>query len=137
MAKHLRVDLDQVDMVSTNLHSIVQRLESAQADADQLASAIPVEELADASTDFAGKWDDRRKKLIEQVASLQKEAQTVVDAFTQVDSELADALTRPAQAAPAAGHGGLLIRRRRRGVGCPASDPFACSRSERGDDLAR
>lgn len=63
MAKHLRVDLDQVDMVSTNLHSIVQRLESAQADADQLASAIPVEELA-------------------------------------------DALTRPAQAAPAAGHGG-------------------------------
>lgn len=106
MAKHLRVDLDQVDMVSTNLHSIVQRLESAQADADQLASAIPVEELADASTDFAGKWDDRRKKLIEQVASLQKEAQTVVDAFTQVDSELADALTRPAQAAPAAGHGG-------------------------------
>ena len=106
MAKHLRVDLDQVDMVSTNLHSIVQRLESAQADADQLASAIPVEELADASTDFAGKWDDRRKKLIEQVASLQKEAQTVVDAFTQVDSELADALTRPAQAAPAGGHGG-------------------------------
>lgn len=74
MAKHLRVDLDQVDMVSTNLHSIVQRLESAQADADQLASAIPVEELADASTDFAGKWDDRRKKLTEQVASLQKEA---------------------------------------------------------------
>ena len=50
MAKHLRVDLDQVDMVSTNLHSIVQRLESAQADADQLASAIPVEELADALT---------------------------------------------------------------------------------------
>ena len=106
MAKHLRVDLDQVDMVSTNLHSIVQRLESAQADADQLASAIPVEELADASTDFAGKWDDRRKKLIEQVASLQKEAQTVDVAFTQVDPELADALPRPAQAAPAAGHGG-------------------------------
>lgn len=106
MAEHLKVDLDQVDRVSTNLHSIARKLESAQADADQLASAIPVEELADASIDFAGKWDDRRKELIEQVTSLQEEARAFVEAFTQVDSELAAALTRPPQAAPAAGHGG-------------------------------
>lgn len=108
MAARLKVDLDQVEMVSTNLQSIVQRLESAQADADSLADAIPVESLASASTDFATKWDDRRRELVEQVGSLQKEAQAFVQAFTDVDSQLADALTRPPQPS-AAPHGPTAV----------------------------
>lgn len=108
MAARLKVDLDQVEMVSTNLQSIVQRLGSAQADADSLADAIPVESLASASTDFAAKWDDRRRELVEQVGSLQKEAQAFVQAFTDVDSQLADALTRPPQPS-AAPHGPTAV----------------------------
>lgn len=103
MSAKLKVDLDEVDLVSTNLQSIVRKLESAQSDADALAGAIPVSELAKASTDFAGKWDDRRKELVEQVTSLQKEAEAFVQAFTDVDSQLADALTRPPQPAAAPG----------------------------------
>lgn len=110
MAGRLKADLDEVAMVSTNLQSIVQRLESAASDSSALAGAIPVEALASASTDFANKWDDRRKELIEQVSSLQKEAAAFVQAFTDVDSQLADALTRPPQTTPASpapggGHG--------------------------------
>ncbi|MFT4214482.1 MAG: hypothetical protein QM622_06870 [Microbacterium sp.] len=100
MGEHLKADLGEVHRVSTNLHSIVQKLNSAQSDADSLASAIPVESLAEASTDFAGKWDDRRKELVEQVTSLQKQAQAFVEAFTDVDSQLADALTRPPKTSP-------------------------------------
>jgi len=104
MGDQLKVDLDEVDLVTTNLASIVRRLESAQADSHALADAIPVTELANASTDFAGKWDDRRKELIEQVTQLQQEAKAFVDAFTDVDSQLADALTRPPQPASGGGH---------------------------------
>ena len=103
MAQRLRADLDQVDAVSTDLRSIVRRLESARADADDLRAAIPVEELADAADDFAGKWDDRRAELIEQVSSLQQQAHAFVQAFTDVDAQLADALTRPPQHPPRPG----------------------------------
>ncbi len=94
MSGRLRVDIDEVGRVSTNLATIVRRLESAQADADSLAGAIPVPELANAADDFAGKWDDKRRALIEDVTALKDQAHAVAEAFTEVDSQLVDALTR-------------------------------------------
>lgn len=104
MSGKLDIDLDAVEMVSTNLQTIVTRLEAAGADASSLAGAIPVHELADRVDDFAGSWDDRRKELIGQVTDLQGQADAVVNAFTDVDSQLADALTRPPRSG-APGHG--------------------------------
>ncbi|MBD7957352.1 hypothetical protein H9651_06850 [Microbacterium sp. Sa4CUA7] len=100
MSGRLKIDLDEVGQVSTNLATIVRRLESAQADAERLAAAIPVRELADAADDFAGKWDDTRRELIEEVSALKEQARAVADAFTDIDSQLVDALTRPPQQAP-------------------------------------
>ncbi|MCR2785095.1 MULTISPECIES: hypothetical protein [unclassified Microbacterium] len=107
MSGRLQIDVDEVGRVSTNLATIVRRLESAQADSESLAAAIPVRELADATDDFAGKWDDRRRELIEEVTALKDQARAVADAFTEIDSQLVAALTRPPeQATPGPGRGG-------------------------------
>ncbi|MCR2793637.1 hypothetical protein NQ156_11240 [Microbacterium sp. zg.Y625] len=106
MSGRLRIDIDEVGRVSTNLATIVRRLESAQADASSLAGAIPVTELANATDDFAGKWDDKRRQLIEEVTALKEQAHAVAEAFTEIDSQLVDALTRSPEPAGGPGRGG-------------------------------
>jgi hypothetical protein len=97
MTENLRIDTVEVQQVSTNLQRIVSALEDAADDSNRLADVIPVRELSSAVDDFAGKWDDRRRSLIEQVTALKEQAQAVASAFDDVDSQLVDALTRPPQ----------------------------------------
>lgn len=108
MSGHLQIDTDEVSRVSTNLATIVRNLESAEADSHTLGNLIPVPELARAAEDFAHKWDDRRRELVEQVTALKEQAQAVADAFNEVDSQLVDALTRPPETGRA-GSGGPQI----------------------------
>ena len=107
MADRLRLDTEEVQQVANDMARITQALETAAADSTSLASVIPVHELSSAVEDFAGKWDDTRRGLIEEVSVLREQAAAVAQAFTDVDVQLADALTRPPQpeGPPAAGPG--------------------------------
>jgi len=108
VADGLTLDTEDVQKVANDLQRITRTLEDAAADSSSLASSIPVEELSRAVEDFAGGWDDNRRNLIQEVTALREQAAAVAQAFTDVESQLVDALTRPPQtASPAAGgHGG-------------------------------
>jgi hypothetical protein len=107
MAGSLRIDTERVQQVANDMQRITTTLENAASDSSSLAAVIPVHELARAVEDFAGKWDDNRRNLLEEVSALREQAAAVAQAFDDVDSQLVDALTRPPQAAaqPAGGPG--------------------------------
>ncbi|WP_052241243.1 hypothetical protein [Microbacterium hominis] len=107
MADGLKLDTEDVQKVANDLQRITNTLEDAAADSSSLAAVIPVEELSRAVEDFAGGWDDNRRNLIKEVSALREQAAAVAQAFTDVESQLVDALTRPPQTAaqPAGGHG--------------------------------
>jgi len=102
MSGTLKLDTDDVAAVARSMGTIVRNLERAGSDASALAGMIPVSDLANAVEDFAGKWDDRRRSLIEDVNALKEQAAAVADAFENVDSSLVDALTRPPRTQSAA-----------------------------------
>ena len=97
MADGLKLDTEQVQQVANDMQRITRTLEDAAADSSSLAAVIPVHELSRAVEDFAGGWDDNRRSLVEEVSALREQAAAVAQAFTDVDSQLVDALTRPTQ----------------------------------------
>ncbi len=97
MADGLKLDTEQVQQVANDMQRITRTLEDAAADSSSLAAVIPVHELSRAVEDFAGGWDDNRRSLVEEVSALREQAAAVAQAFTDVDSQLVDALTRPPQ----------------------------------------
>lgn len=102
MGDTLKLDTEQVQQVANDMQRITRALEDAASDSSSLASVIPVRDLSRAVEDFAGGWDDTRRNLIEEVSALREQAAAVAQAFDDVDSQLVDALTRPAQAPSAA-----------------------------------
>ncbi|MDO8382660.1 MAG: hypothetical protein Q7T17_06745 [Microbacterium sp.] len=102
MTVTLKLDTEDVASAARSMGTIVTNLERADADASALAGMIPVPELARAAEDFAGKWDDRRRTLIEEINALKEQASAVAEAFDAADSSLVDVLTRPPEQAPPA-----------------------------------
>lgn len=89
----LNVDTTSVRNLAGNLNVVKSTLSSAQASSGAVAGMVGNARLAGVITDFASKWDDRRTELIDQVDQLNSAATSIADAFEQVDSELARALT--------------------------------------------
>jgi len=113
MGELLKVDTDSVRSVSNDLIRITSELTDAQAHSDDVADAVGHDGLAGALRNFAGSWDDRRRKLIEQIAQLRDSATSIADAFDDTDSALARALTQspdaPAQVAPGTARGASVV----------------------------
>lgn len=106
MGELLKVDTDSVRSVSNDLIRITSELTDAQAHSDDVADAVGHNGLAGALRNFAGSWDDRRRKLVEQISQLQASATAIADAFDDTDTELARALTTPPSVAPTAAPAG-------------------------------
>lgn len=93
MSEHLRVNTAAVHSLADNLQTIRGRLSDSGTDSSTLADMIPVAELSGAVHDFASKWDVRRKGLVSQVDTLQKQASTIAQGFEDLDNELVKELT--------------------------------------------
>jgi len=98
----LKVDTGSVRSVSQDLARITAELDGAAAHSDDVADAVGHDGLAGALRNFAGSWDDRRRKLVEQISHLQASATAIADAFDDTDTELARALRSAPSVAPAA-----------------------------------
>lgn len=94
----LRVDTDRMRTVGTDLGRIAGEFEQADARTGDLSEAIGHSGLADAVRSFSRSWDDTRESMIGGIRGLGEASTAIADAFTQVDSDLAHALTDPAPA---------------------------------------
>jgi len=89
----LRVDLDAVRQLGTDLGHVADELEQANARSDRIAAAVGHEHLARTVRKFAHDWDDTRKKITGSVRALADASTQVAEAFEQTDHDLAHALT--------------------------------------------
>lgn len=95
----LVIDTPTVRSLADNLGTVQGTLEDAAVTSSSLAGSVGDPHLADVVTDFASKWDNRRKEMVTQVETVQKNARAVADGFEHTDQEVAKASTRQAAAA--------------------------------------
>lgn len=90
----VKVSYDQLGDLSSQLKSIVDEFEHAGGRADDLQDAVgkPYGEsgLHDAAGDFEGRWDDRRKNLMESCKALAEHVDDVLKAFKDFDQDAAN-----------------------------------------------
>jgi len=98
----LRVDLDAVTELGSSLTTVAEEFENATTRSDRIADAVGHDGLAGAVRDFASSWDDTRQKMTENLRLLAEASVQVAQAFTDIDSDLADGIRGDgAPAAPA------------------------------------
>jgi hypothetical protein len=99
----LRVDLERLREVGTDLGRIGNEFDQANVRSDSLADATGHPGLADAVRSFAHAWDDTRADMLGGIQGMAEAASAIADAFTQTDGDLAAALTEASSPAPS-GH---------------------------------
>ena len=93
MAGHdLVLDLHLLGQLRDDLDAVIKEFEDADDFSDDVAEATGHDDLGDHVRDFAHKWNDKRKKMTENVKTLRSYIESVTDGFTKVDEELAKAL---------------------------------------------
>lgn len=98
----LRIDTHSLRDLGGELGQIGSEFEHANTRSDVIAGAVGHDGLADAITDFAHGWDDRRKDMVDSIQFMAKAATGIADAFEDADAQLADALSDPAPTPAAA-----------------------------------
>jgi len=101
MGSDLKLDLDRLRELYSDLDGVVREFEGADRLSDDLAEATGDDELSGKVHDFAHNWNDKRAKMTENVKNLRDQIKSVSDGFTQVDHGLAKALQESADAGPA------------------------------------
>ena len=94
----LIINLQLLHQLRDDLDAVVAEFTNADDFSDDVATATGHDGLGGHVTDFAHKWNDKRKAMTETVEALRKKIEGITDGFTQVDDGLAKALT---DAAPA------------------------------------
>ncbi|MCA5894542.1 hypothetical protein LEP48_14480 [Isoptericola sp. NEAU-Y5] len=97
----LRVDLDAVTELGSSLTRVANEFENANTKSDRIAEAVGHEGLAGAVRDFAHSWDDTRGKMTENLRLLADASTQVAQAFTDIDSDLADGISGEGASPPA------------------------------------
>ncbi|MDJ0375906.1 hypothetical protein [Cryobacterium sp. PH31-L1] len=72
-----------------------QEFNNANTRSDTIAAAVGHSGLADAVTDFAHGWDDRRSEMVGSIAFLAEGAAGCADTFEEVDNQLAKSIEVP------------------------------------------
>ncbi|WP_243075609.1 hypothetical protein [Microbacterium sp. SS28] len=98
----LIVDLLALDSARIDVSRIHSEFTEAAARSDRLADAVGHPGLADRVHEFAGNWDQRRRELADQLATVRDHLQQIVSAFEETDAELARALTDQRESYPPA-----------------------------------
>lgn len=88
----LSIDMDQLTTLKEDLKAITSELENADGNAQDAADATGHDELRDRVNEFADKWEIKRGEMLENVKKLSGIITTIVDTFTQIDTDLGKAL---------------------------------------------
>lgn len=99
----LRMNTDTMRDLGTDMAFTASEFEHANTRSDTIAAAVGHEGLANAITEFAHGWDDRRKEMIDSISFVADAARGIADGFDDTDIQLAQALTDdggPSTAAP-------------------------------------
>ncbi|MHC2998444.1 hypothetical protein [Microbacterium sp. HJ5] len=89
----VELDIARLRETGTRLETVRAEFENASANARGLADAVGHDGLADALVDFADKWDDRRADMLENIGTLAEITTGIAEAFGQLDTEYAAALS--------------------------------------------
>ncbi|HEX5857127.1 MAG TPA: hypothetical protein VFY91_03365 [Microbacterium sp.] len=96
----LKIDLDAVRAIGSDLQSLAGEFEGANVRSDGLADAVGHAGLADAVRSFAHSWDDTREKMVEGIKGLGEATTVIADVFMQTDADLEAAFDAPAPSSP-------------------------------------
>jgi len=89
----LFVDTPLLTDLGNQLGVIKSEFANANTRSDSIAEATGHTGLAEAVTDFAHGWDDRREKFIENIEALAMTAPAIAEAFDETDQIFAKSLT--------------------------------------------
>lgn len=93
MGTGVKVKYDELGGLSTELGDIVDEFENAGSRRGDLKDAVdnPYDDgaLRDVADDFEGRWDDRRKALIENCKNLKDHVDGVITGFKDFDEKAA------------------------------------------------
>lgn len=89
----VRIKIETLSRIATQLDSIVGEFENATSQSEELEADIGNPygrgDLRDKAQDFEERWDDKRDDLKESLKELQEHVKGVVDGFENWDSETA------------------------------------------------
>ncbi|GAB3411435.1 hypothetical protein GCM10027515_32990 [Schumannella luteola] len=88
----LKMDLGLLEQLRNDLDAVIAEFEGADDFSDDVAEATGHDDLGGHVRDFAHKWNDKRKKMTENIKALREQLSAITDGFTKVDKELAKAL---------------------------------------------
>jgi hypothetical protein len=88
----LRIDTDVLVEAGRALRLVANELEHANANSDRAAEAVGHAALADRVREFAHNWDDRRQKILDNVATLAGASTGIGEAFDQLETDFVTAL---------------------------------------------
>ncbi len=97
----LDFDLSLLHQLRDDLDAVVNEFTNADEFSHDVAAATGHDELGGHVSDFASKWNDKRKTMLEAVEALQQKIGAITDGFTEVDDSLAKALNDAAASMPA------------------------------------
>ncbi|MDM8085060.1 hypothetical protein QUV83_09820 [Cellulomonas cellasea] len=92
MSGKLSIDTVILRDAGTNLRAVATEFENANANSSQAAEHVGHAALAACIVDFAHGWDDRRAKIVENIAALSDACIGISDGFEDLDVELGRAL---------------------------------------------
>jgi hypothetical protein len=89
----VKVSYDDLGDLSTQLKHIIDEFESAGSRRRDLEDAVETpydkDDLKDAAHDFEGRWDDRRKRLMDNCKGVAEHLDGVIAAFKGFDEDAA------------------------------------------------
>ena len=97
MSYDIQLDMEKLRALASDLALVLEEFDNANGHADAAAEATGHDKLAGKVRDFAGSWNIRRGKMIEDITNLQSVIQMVAENFEEADAELARALDEAAE----------------------------------------
>lgn len=96
----LKLDMAVLDQLKADLNAIVKEFDDADDVSDDAGDVTGHDQLAHDLHDFAHRWNDKRKKMLDDVKALAKSVAEIADNFDKTDRELAKALEQAAASGP-------------------------------------
>lgn len=94
MSDGVKVKYDKLEPLQAELRSIIDEFENAGSLSNDLENAVgsPYNEYAlrDAASNFESRWDDRRKKLMDNCKKVDEYLSTIITGFQDFDRDAAN-----------------------------------------------
>ena len=88
----LIVTADVIERMRADLSRLLNEFENANANSDSVADSVGHPHLADKVRNFAHNWDQRRKDLVDQIKTIEKNMAEIQKQFDIIDKQFADGL---------------------------------------------